>query len=185
MLEILEAIKWPLTVVVVSLIFRRPISNMIAKLAKLRYKDLELWFKKELDELELKVQETPSQQKSSLSEKYSPELKAELENLRTIASISPRAAIVEAWRKVEMETQSAAKRLDIPVLGKIAGTQTFEKLVSYKVIDPDMLSIYSNIRKLRNKAAHATDFDLNYEEGIRYVELALWLAERLRQIKTV
>ncbi len=100
-----------------------------------------------------------------------------------IATESPRAAIMEAWRKIDVETRRAAERLGIALDRCVPALKVFQKLVGRDAVDADMQGVYNRIRKLRNEAAHATDFQLSYEETVRYVELAMWLADLFRRIE--
>lgn len=176
--EILKIISWPVVVLIIAIIFRKPIIQIIESLSYIRYKDFEAYFRRELSEIESKAQ-------SVVLPSISDQIKqVEFNDLYQLASISPRASIMEAWIKIEKEILDAARRLSINIpYGKIPLTQIIESLISKNVINKDFEIIYHKLRDLRNKAAHASDFELDYAEAERYIKLAFRIVQKLKSIE--
>ena len=49
-------------------------------------------------------------------------------------------------------------------------------------LENSFADLYTNLRKLRNRAAHSPELDLDMAEAIRFVDLALGLANRLKSL---
>lgn len=181
--RIIEAIIWPITILILIWIFRNQLSKVLLKLSKLRIKDIELEFNKDLQEAEHKAKELNLVTLEEIKEIPEPiSLSTLYERIFHIAGISPRAAITEAWRTIELYTMQAAKAQGIEVSGAIAGAKTISILIGKGKLEEEIIQIYENLRRMRNKAAHAYEFDINSEEAIRYVDVALSIANRLRRL---
>jgi hypothetical protein len=100
MKEILEVVIWPATVLIVVLILRRPLTRLLESTKKLKYKELELEFSKGIEQVQAEAKE-------ALPEVLDKNKSSVEVDLYGLASISPTAAITEAWRAVE----SSAKTL--------------------------------------------------------------------------
>jgi len=120
--RILEVFVWPATIIAIVIMFRASIKQLILKLSSLRYGGVELEFSKELQEVESKAQalELPSPQ--ALRDLEEPiTITSSYERLFELASYSPRAAITEAWIRLEGALQEAAQLLDFaPQRGRFA-----------------------------------------------------------------
>ena len=55
-----------------------------------------------------------------------------------------------------------------------------EYLLQCEVINEKQLDIFNSLRKLRNKAVHAEELELNEKDARSYVQLALDLAAHIR-----
>ena len=53
--SLVNALAWPIAVVLFAVLFRQPISKILLSLRSLRYKNLELDLKRDLSELEAKA----------------------------------------------------------------------------------------------------------------------------------
>lgn len=107
---------------------------------------------------------------------------ATYEHLARIGEVSPRAAILEAWREVEVASVVAAAQDGVAVNGKTDGNGVIRALAEKRAIPPELRDLYEQLRELRNKAAESKDFTLPPEEAERYVNLALGLAALLRSM---
>jgi len=154
---------------------------VLARLSRLRYKDLEATFDRELREAEEEAKRIPSL--SPRRELPAADELADYDRVFRLVPISPRAAITEAWREVELATAKAAASSGIDVGSHhIAGTRHMRLLSAQDVVPPEVLGVYDRLRRLRNGAAHAADFDIDVQEAERYVDIALGLARRLNSI---
>ena len=55
-----------------------------------------------------------------------------------------------------------------------------KNLLKAEIFDKNKIAIFSNLRKLRNAAAHASEFAFDSKSAIEYADLALRLIEYLR-----
>lgn len=177
--EVIKALAWPVAVVLVALMIRKPVIELLPFLRRLKYKEIEFEFSKELAQLKSEVVAS----EAANSPKTSPAAEGATNNrLLNLASISTSAAILEAWAELESVSIAVASAFwneasndvfkSYPKLG--------EYLLQCKVIDQKQLAIYNKLRELRNKAAHAIDLNLTESEARTYVELAAALAAHIR-----
>ena len=115
-------------------------------------------------------------QNAPLPPNYSP-------NLLAVAEISPRAAIVEAWRNVEIGLRILAEKRNLPTAKSltVAPVSSITKLLSqHEVIDGPTMNVLEELRQLRNQVVHQTQFDPSPKDAQEFVRLAQLVAVRLR-----
>lgn len=177
--EITKALAWPTALVLVALMIRKPVIELLPFLRRLKYKEIELEFSKEL--AQLKSDASANKSETGQKSEAAPTSAAN-SRLLNLASISTSAAILEAWNELESVSIAVASAMwnqpssevfkNYPRLG--------EYLLKCKVINEKQLDIFNKLRELRNKAAHAIDLNLSETEAITYVELASALAAQIR-----
>ncbi|PXA02855.1 hypothetical protein DDZ13_14975 [Coraliomargarita sinensis] len=151
---IIDSLAWPAVVIVAFFVFKERLGAVLAKLAKVKYKDLELDFEKlreQAKEIESKEPEVnPSEGPSN------PTLSSLEDQILNSVESAPSAAILLAWSAVEASLASAVARLaispespsyrsplhNIEVLHKHSGIQKME------------IQLLHEMRMLRNKVSH-------------------------------
>lgn len=153
---IIRSLAWPVTLMVALYMLRRPIAELLPGLRRLRYKDLEVDFGKELEQIEavMDTVEEKTKPKGKLPIGIQPEPlpKTRTELLDKLAKLSPNAAILESWRNVErtLEFYFSSRGMERPcsgqaILGHLDHDSNFP---------PQLVSAYQELRLLRNRAAH-------------------------------
>lgn len=189
--HLVEALAWPASVVLLVFMLRNPLGELIPLLRKLRYREIEMEFSREIAELKAEALPAPKQpalpasisnDEQLAAEQLPDELSAKRDELIRMASFSTRVAIMEAWLEVEAAAVEVASSFwnsppsdtfkNFPRMG--------EYLLRCKVIDQNQLETFRRLQQLRNKAAHAQELDLNEDDARSYVELALALAAHIR-----
>ncbi|NDO83739.1 hypothetical protein CJP72_24240 [Citrobacter sp. NCU1] len=175
--EIVKSLAWPVTIIALVILLRQPIIELIPLLRRLKYKEFELEFSKEVSELKAEVE--------AIAKEKSPSTPVNSSRLLDLVSVSTPAAIMEAWFEVESAAVSSASSFwghsandalkNMPKLG--------EYLLQCKVIDRTQLDVFNKLRHLRNKVAHAQDLNLSENDARSYVQLALDLADTIRGSK--
>ena len=178
--RMLEALVWPVTVVVIIFLFRRQIANVIKSLSKVRYKDFEAEFSRDLqdavskaEKLELPSPQTLRQATESIT------LASSYDRLFELATLSPRAAVTEAWLRVEASIDEVARAMAF-IPGRGRNRVVIVELMQKGKLPKDTIYLYDDLRKMRNNAVHAMDFEISAEDAAHYVDLALGLAHRVR-----
>lgn len=177
--EAIKALAWPTAFVAVSIMVRKPVIELIPFLRRLKYKEIELEFSKEIAQLKAEVKAakpTTSHNDETTTANTS------IDRLLNIASISTSAAILEAWSELESASVAVASSFwsqppsdvfrNYPRLG--------EYLLQCKVIDNKQLAIFNQLRDLRNKVAHAVALNISEDEARTYIELASSLSAYMR-----
>jgi hypothetical protein len=103
-----------------------------------------------------------------------------LELVRLLNS-SPRAAILEAWIRLEAAAMAAARQQDLAVSPGLLRSphQLIEFLEESGVIDARQAAVFHDLRGLRNSAAHASTFTPSPQAAEEYLRLAAALEQSL------
>ena len=190
---IVSALAWPTSVVILALLFRGSIGKLLPGLSRLKWKDLELEFKKELAGLtaaarEAQLPPAPESQASGAAPRQiaGPEKTLESE-IEAVAEVSPRAAIPLAWAAVENELLEAVMRLavspDFPPNN--SPIQNIRHLQHAGVLDADTVAVLEQMRRLRNRTVHG-DLEraqLSREDALEYSRLAQGIISKLRALR--
>ncbi|MCG8632462.1 MAG: hypothetical protein MI863_01475 [Desulfobacterales bacterium] len=162
-IKILEIISWPFVVGLGMLLFKNDLSSVLKRLTRVETSAAKMMFKEEMIEVERQISENPAPE--------SEESGNWLTEMKTIAKINPRAAIIEAWTSIEiacieigMVHGSTMKRFSPKAL------ETF--LHEIPEFDNDMIKRVKDLRRLRNRVTHGLDADFDYIDAEKYIELA-------------
>lgn len=175
--ELVKALAWPLTVLIILFVLRRPIEKLLSLVQRLRYGGIELDFGLQVHELALQLtRELPSAPGASA---VSSQTRAHLDRL---AEQSPRAVVLEGWLLLEEAAMQAGKRRDLKLTSKEMRSPILlgQALEEAGIFDEEKLEIFHRLRNLRNAAAHASEFSFSPESAREYADLAIRLADYIR-----
>jgi hypothetical protein len=192
---LLDSLAWPSAVIVLAFLFRGSIGKLLPALSKLKWKDLELEFKKELAGLSAAAQQAqlpPAEPIAPLPQAEAPAqlpppprtLESEIE---AVAEVSPRAAIPLAWAAVETELLNAVMRLavspDYPPSN--SAIQNIRHLQHAGAVDKETVTVLEQMRRLRNRTVHGDleQASLSREDAVQYSRLAQQLIAKLRDLR--
>lgn len=173
--SVIHALAWPAVAIAAIILLRKPLAALIPLLRRLKYKDLELEFAQEVRELREKAD-------ASLRPLAAPPTRVpEEDSLLDLAAVSPRSAVVEAWRLVESSARRAIEARGALSEGtrSLTGPQLTRALGRAEVLDEPTRSVIDRLRMLRNQAVHAEDFSVDEASAREYTQLAVALARRI------
>ena len=179
---IVQALAWPVSVILIVYILKKPFTELVKGVSKLKYQDLEIDFSEKLALIDKNISD---KNKLHTEKEYiKPEEAEEAEEIETIANISPSSAILMAWRLVENEMKEAIIRLAISVDYSLDNLpyRNLKLLMDYNLIDRDTANAINDLRKLRNNAAHATE-NITTNTALRYYNIAKEVIVILRSLK--
>jgi DNA-directed RNA polymerase subunit F len=182
--ELAKAFVWPVFILIFILLLRKPIRDLIRLLTRFKYKDFELEFRRKIEEVEAEAvielrEKEPLDAFPHETEKH----------IYKLAEISPRAAVLEAWRTVENEAIETV-RADVKqqqgaepaiILPRVA----LKHLEQSERIDRQTSALIRDLRSLRNEAAHAPEFALGSDSALEYASAAYRLARKFKQMRGV
>lgn len=152
---------------------RRPLAELLPGIRRLKYKDLEVDFGKELERIEAVMDtiEHVAKPKGELPVEVQPEPlpKTRTELLDKLAELSPNAAILESWRNVErtLDFYFKCRGIERPL-----SNQAISGYLDYDPnFPPQLISAYQELRLLRNRAAHDRE-NLTSEHAKEFSSLA-------------
>ncbi len=100
--QMTQALAWPVAAVVLALLLRRPLLGLLPLVQKLRYGPFELDFGRRVAELAVAAErELPAEVPTNADEAA---------RLTDLAQVSPRAAVLEAWLQVEQAAMALSRR---------------------------------------------------------------------------
>jgi hypothetical protein len=171
---------WPLATLVIALIFRRDVSQALGRVGQVKYRDLELTFREDLHKAEQLAGSipTPAAKGPVLLEVARDEAEPLIgrlisppstpdgplrrrESLEGMAVSRPREAIEAAWGLVS--------RASKPKLRRMAAAS------------PDLASLVSRLKALRDRAARPDQPPPSPEDARRFVDLARRVATKVEE----
>ena len=170
---------WPLSIIILGFLLRKPLIGILPSLSKLKAGNFEFEFSRKIEELE---QEAERAQLPEIDEGELSPLQTQATNLYNLADINPRSAILESWLLVETSLSETALRLGFYDDEKISKSPYYilNKLTSANLISNEIKSIVFKLRDLRNKAVHEIDFDISINQVYDYIRLALRVTRLIR-----
>jgi hypothetical protein len=173
--NLIDSIAWPLTVIATAYILRNSLENLIQPLNKLKYGELEIEFAEEVEAIERSaIEKLPDLQESQSQANTRNEI------LKLIP-ISPKAAIIEAWKNLESISIKASEHANIDLHEKSFKKPLYiaSALERNGVIDTEAKQLFKKLRELRNEAVHYEKMNLSPEEALSYLNTSLKLANSI------
>ena len=170
--SVIASLAWPVVTLIAVLVLRQPLARLLPTLRRAKYKGFDLEFGERLDELEERADEArlPEPVEPPAWVHESPDDWTFGDYIERLAPVSPRVAITEAWRHVELALKDAGARIGQPKSQHLA--RVARELQSAGRLSRDAVSLVDDLRGLRNRAAHAREFDLEPEQALEFARLA-------------
>jgi hypothetical protein len=179
LIKLIEALAWPVTVLVLAFGFRTELQKVFNRISKLKYKEVEATFDKELSRVENHTKLYVQPEERLIAETSAE--KSGYAQLLRLADVSPRAAVTEAWRNLESAVDQIAVSMGVDAKRPMSGARAIQTLIDKKQVDQSLLEDYDRLRKLRNQAVHAEEFDISQTEAERYAALAIEIATFIKR----
>jgi hypothetical protein len=169
--EIIKAIAWPATLIVLLVIVRKDLPALIRSLRKLKFKGVEF-------EFDAAAKQVAADAKSALPPpSTNPPILLRKSHTRPM-----RGEILEAWLIVEAAARNLLRRNAREVDAKAAPYAVSRALAASGLLEGDQVAIFEQLRVLRNEAVHATDMRFTSQAVEDYVDSALALTDYLEAL---
>jgi len=156
-LKIIQELIWPATIIIIILILRKPISDLIPLLKKLKYKDLEVEFEKEALRISAKIAEQlppiPKEIKESENSEEMP--------LFSIRQRSIKELIEDSSLILQRSIFDLGARSGINFQSPITAYQMSEILKNKNIISENQFNVFNELAILRNEIEHSPIESLN------------------------
>jgi hypothetical protein len=164
--EFVAAIAWPAVVLIIALLFRRPLTDALASATgKLAAGPFSLEWKRRVTDVEGDLGLPPT-----ISEG---EIGGAAGKLDEIAEHSPPAAIVEAFAQVEASLRSVLKENGVAVEDALWSVRRLADLAREKgLITAETHDAVQGLSVLRNLAVHGGEKDISSQRAHEFVALA-------------
>lgn len=170
--SIIDSLAWPTLVGIVIFLLRDSFNQLLQRLSRFKYKDVEANFNERLNDLQ------PTESIATETERLVPDGDNTV-TLLELADISPRGAILEAWIKIESSTRGFLESVGMERRKYYQGLRRLSPEHLSKI--EQVIHPYEELRILRNEAAHSSDFDLTPETARRYIETATWVEQTIKE----
>jgi len=176
--HIFYSLAWPVVVIISVLLLKKPISQLVPLLHRLKYRDLELEFSKEVYKLADRVQKDLP----TLYQRYSGDID-DNQLLAYDVQHSPRTAILESWLKLESIAIDVLRtsKLDFTKATFISPRYIAQSLQRAEILDKKHITIFNKLRQLRNIAVHSLDFDMDPDAVAEFVYLTKMLIDHIKE----
>lgn len=184
--NILSLLIWPVVVIFTIVILRRPLRDLIADLGRrlhsIKFPGGEAEFSDELAEIKEAADEAnlPPAPVAPLVGPLLLEIEGDERQWARLAELSPRATVTEAWRQVEVAMLEAARRFELPEKESHSALTLIRVLGRRQIFTPDIVAIVSDLRGMRNAAAHGVRVEISRTDATEYVALAKRVIAKLR-----
>lgn len=185
--NIVNSLAWPIVSIIIAAVFRHPIQDLLKRIGRLKFKDIEADFSKEINDVK---EEAKVANIVSIGNKVKPikAAKSLSEEVEEIAHISPEAAIPFAWTKVESTI------MDLVVRSSISPDYPFYNSVLKNInlireqynLDARTVNVMESLRRLRNEVLHAhpqKGIYVTYKDAIDYGRLAEGLIDKIESLQ--
>lgn len=180
--ELVRALAWPVSVFAIVFLLRKAIQGLIGSIreGRVKYKDLEFTFKRDLQQARESIETLPHQPVPALTEATEPAIS----DLMALAQLSPRAAVTEAWTRLEAVAAEFAQKQSPTETTKHRrpSVRFFDVLRHHVAVPAAVLTAIQKLRDIRNRTAHTPDFQPSVDDAEEYVLLAFAVIEDLRRI---
>lgn len=168
--QMTKALAWPLSAVLIVLVFRVQLHNLIARVRKGKVGPAEFEFEEDVEAARAAVEADPATAPPPTSA-----APAQVE----LATVDPRAAIISAWLSVEQAAALLAQKrgllAGVPSRNPSAVIRAIDRA---KLLDPPYVALFHDLRAMRNQAAHDVTFNPPADAVVNYLGLAEALRKR-------
>lgn len=181
--SLIDSLAWPATVFAIVCLLRRPLSNLIPGLRRLRYRDLDVQFGHQVEAVQRELQKVPAPALPAPGRR-SPIERALLEEApgyyESIADVSPRAAVLEAWISFETSARSGASLLDLTQPDRPVPVHALLATLEHEgIITESEAHALSKLRALRNELVHNADVHVSAADATRYAATIRLVSQNL------
>jgi len=187
--ELVKALAWPVSVFAIVFLLRHAIQRLIGSIheGRVKYKDLEFTFKRDLEQARQSIEMSPKQAVPALRGLLpfdDHHATPEINDLLSLAQVSPRAAVTEAWTRLEAAGAEFVQKHAPPDLPKQLRPSVMfgEVLRRQNLIPTSVMKAIQKLRDIRNRTVHSPEFQPSVDDAEEYVLLSFAVIEDLRRI---
>lgn len=163
---LVQALAWPVAVLLIVLIFRKKITELLSeRMTRFKAGPLEVEWARQISETQAELEEAGA----------TPPVTSDLMDptMRDLAQRSPSAAIVEAFAQIESALRRVAKSwLPEEDTDRPGGLRLARLLERRGALPEETVRAVEGLTVLRNLSAHGRAGDLTVERAVEYLALA-------------
>lgn len=166
--NIIDSLAWPITSLVIFVLFRKEIKKTISNVKKGKIGSAEFEFEKEVEVISETVSRKTQIPKLSIRDKE-------------IASADPRSAIIKTWIEIEHLARRVFHKYGISYTGTshTPFLPCIKELEKKDIITFDDYMLIKELQILRNRAIHEEGFHPSVESAKQYIALSKQVKAKL------
>lgn len=167
--EMVRALAWPLSVLVIALLFRKQFVELLKAIKKGKFGPAEFEFERGVQAIQASVIDLPSAPTPSSTIKD--------------AAFNPRGTVLESWLRLEDQAiELALKRGLTNATARRYALGAIQSIKRSGLLRPDHMQVLDELQDLRNRAAHDPDFSPDPGAVVAYVRLAADLGQEMASL---
>lgn len=170
--EIVTALIWPVTALIIVLLLRTSILELIPRLSRLSVGEVELEFDEQLAEVaaQAEIADLPPDEDAPVLRSAS-NMRADRQPFPEASKVVyPKGAILEAWEAIEGVLDEKLSRTNRPQ--PRSARSKVQQLALDGALDGQKLKMLIDLWGLRNMAAHEKEFQPTAQQAAAYSQLA-------------
>lgn len=173
--KLLGSIAWPVAGTYIALLFRKELTALLARLKRGKIGTTEFEFGESIRKIEPQADAAnlPRLENSPGHE----QLRKDKNDLFVLARTYPRAAVFEAWVRLEVAVGQGLRNSQVITDGE-KRTAAYQPQKGAQVLfeqHPKQLGYFNSLRNLRNKVAHGELNSIDHNAACAFIELAFRL----------
>lgn len=174
LIKLLDVVVWPTGVLIIAFMLRKPIKALLPFVENIKYKDFEVKFRKELDQVKEEAKEAGIEIKTEIGDQT---------EIYKLIEVSPTSAILEIWKELEISARQKVEEL-APRDTKFKNLllRPIAYLEHTGALIPSTARAVRDLQSLRNQAAHSKELKLTKEDAIEYVSLSKAILKQIEAI---
>ena len=181
--EITKALAWPVSLLIIVFVFRKAIVQLMSILRNVKISVFELIFSKEMQEMQNQI---PEEISKGIKKIESGKQSSDSTRLTEILDISPRVAVIEAWRIVETVALESIQKIGESNISVRTTRDLFSIASENHIWNDNIISFMQKLYSIRNHASHrGEDFVIPKDDARRYAHNALSLASYLKSTTSI
>lgn len=183
-LGVIKATAWPVVALVAIFILRKPLASILLTLTKMRYRDLELDFGRELRKLGQEAAEAQLVTKQKKESRGGPKEPGELlDEAEVLVEDFPEPAVAVAWSAVESALIDAAEaHSGSDQHRNFPPNRNMNFLAESNILDKSTVGVLHRMQRLRNIAVHErwnAFGGISADEASEFIRLARGICRKL------
>ena len=174
-IKLLDVVIWPCVVLMMAFMLRKPIKSLLPFVENVKYKDFEVKFRKELDQIKEEAKEAGIDLQTKIGEKT---------EIYKLVEISPSSAILESWKDLEI---AARKKVEELAPHETKYKNPLQRPIAYLeytgALIPSTARAIRELQSLRNQTAHKLDVKITKEDALEYSSLAKAILKQIEAIR--
>ena len=167
--ELVKALAWPVSILVMAFLFRKQLVFLLQAMKKGKIGPAEFEFELGVEALSANITDLPSAPADQSIIRY--------------AAMHPRAAVLEAWLRLEDQAIDLAMSLGLTnATARRYAPASIRAVKESGLLKAGHMEVFERLHELRDRAAHDPDFSPAASAVVSYVRLAADLGRELEAL---